>query len=240
MIKGKRVLAVVPARGGSKGIPLKNIKKVNGVPLVGIVADIINNIDLIDRAVVSTDHPEIVKVSKEYGLDAPFMRPDKLSGDTVGDIPVLQHALEEAERIDDTQYDIIVMLQPTSPLRTTKEVVDTISKLIDDELDAVWTVSVTDSKNHPLKQLVLNENKLGYYDDKGRKIIARQQLKTVFHRNGVAYALTRECVMQQKSLKGLNTYGLILNANHISIDTEWDLELVEYIMNKRGNGDNIQ
>src|SRR5262245_55533188 len=108
MIEGLSVLAVVPARGGSKGIPLKNLRQVGGRSLVARVGDVIASIPEIDRAVVSTDHPGIAKAAHDAGIDAPFMRPAALSGDYIGDVDVLVHALSECETTDRRRYDIVV------------------------------------------------------------------------------------------------------------------------------------
>ena len=233
MINGLSVLVVVPARGGSKGILLKNLRKVNGIPLVASVGNIIKSIPEIDRSIVSTDHEEIASVAEDAGIAAPFRRPKELSGDRISDIEVLTHALLEMELIDSVTYDIIVMLQPTSPLRKAKHVLDTIKMLVDGAWDAVWTVSETDSKSHPLKQLIVDKNSLNYYDISGGEIIARQQLEPVYHRNGIAYAITRECLLNKKSIKGDRTGALIIKGNHISIDTERDLDLVEFILSSK-------
>ena len=234
MLQGKRVLAVVPARGGSKGVPLKNIQPLLDVPLLAWVAPVVKNVPLIDRTVVSTDHPEIARIAQQAGLDVPFMRPEELSADRVADWPVLVHALEQVERLDSARYDVVVMLQPTSPLRTAAEVGRAIAMLVDGNWDAVWTVSVTDSKHHPLKQLVVNDGMLGYYDPKGAAVVARQQLSTLYHRNGVAYALTRECLLEQRSIRGMRTGALVSEDHHISIDTRADFKLVEWFMKNRG------
>jgi len=229
VIKGLRVLAIVPARGGSKGIPLKNLKKVNGVSLVSIVGNVIKDVPEIDSSVVSTDHKKIALIAKASGIRAPFYRPEELSGDRIGDLEVLTHALLETELIDKITYDIIVMLQPTSPLRQAKHVSDTIQMMVDGKWDAVWTLSETDSKSHPLKQLVVKDSSINYYDDKGSKVIARQDLEPVFHRNGIAYVISRDCLVNQKSIKGNKTGALVIEGEHISIDTEWDLSLVNII-----------
>ncbi|MCK4507910.1 MAG: acylneuraminate cytidylyltransferase family protein [Desulfuromonadales bacterium] len=232
MIKGQRILVVCPARGGSKGIPLKNLQPFLGVPLVARVGHLVAEIQGIDRAIVSTDSEGIATVARESGLDVPFYRPEELSGDRISDLEVLSHALVEAERLDGVNYDVVVMLQPTSPLRRAEDVQDTINMLIDDDWDAVWTVSETDSKNHPLKQLTVKNGQLGYYDQDGKKIIARQQLVPVYHRNGVAYAIKRSCLLDQKSISGERTGALVLEGDLVSIDTYWDLELAEYIYSK--------
>ncbi len=233
MIGDLRVLAVCPARGGSKGIPLKNLKRFLGVPLVARVGHLVRECPSIDRAVVSTDDPKIAEVAQEAGLDAPFMRPQELSGDRVSDAPVLAHALEETERIDGVRYDVIVMLQPTSPLRQPEHVEETIRTLVDGGWDAVWSVSETDSKEHPLKQLTIEDERLDYYDPEGARIIARQQLSTVYHRNGVAYAITRSCLMGGGGIKGERTGAVVIPGTMISIDTLWDLELAELVARRR-------
>ena len=237
MINGLGVLVVVPARGGSKGMLLKNLRKVNGIPLVASVGNIIKSIPEIDRSIVSTDHEEIASVAEDAGIAAPFRRPKELSGDRISDIEVLTHALLEMELIDSVTYDIIVMLQPTSPLRKAKHVLDTIKMLVDGAWDAVWTVSETDSKSHPLKQLIVDKNSLNYYDISGGEIIARQQLEPVYHRNGIAYAITRECLLDKKSIKGDKTGALVIKGDHISIDTERDLDLVKLILSGAISGD---
>jgi CMP-N,N'-diacetyllegionaminic acid synthase len=234
VINCKRVLAVVPARGGSKGIPLKNLQPVNGVPMVALVGRVLALLPEVDRAVVSTDNEEIAVVAEAAGLAAPFRRPEALSGDRIGDIDVLVHALETCEKLDGVQYDIVLMLQPTSPLREPWHVRDCVQKLVDGSWDAVWTVSPTDTKGHPLKQLMLeNDGGMDYYDSEGANIIARQQLKPLYHRNGIAYAFTRDCLLNQRTIKGARTAAVVIDGEHVSIDTMWDLELVEFILSRR-------
>ena len=193
------------------------------------VGHLIAEIPIIDRAIVSTDHPQIAEEAQKGGLDVPFMRPADLSGDQISDAQVLRHSLQEMERIDQVQYDLVVMLQPTSPLRQAKHVIQAIEMLVNDQWDAVWTVSETDSKGHPLKQLTVDSNCIHYYDPAGKQIIARQQLTPVYHRNGVAYVITRTCLLEENSIMGKRTGALILSEYLISIDTMWDLKLAEFV-----------
>ncbi|MEX0827494.1 MAG: acylneuraminate cytidylyltransferase family protein [Haliea sp.] len=234
MIEGRSVIAVIPARGGSKGIPLKNLREVGGVSLIARVAHVARSVATIDRVVTSTDDDRIARQATEAGASAPFRRPPELSGDRVGDWEVLEHALLEMEARDQRRYDIIVMLQPTSPLRRPSHVEAAIAKLVTEGWDAVWTVSETDSKAHPLKQLQVLDGSLEYYDPHGASILARQQLRPVFHRNGIAYVITREAFFASGSLKGGRTGALILNGTYISIDTERDIELAEFAMKSGG------
>ena len=234
MFEGKTCLVVVPARGGSKGIPLKNLQPVGGTPLVARVGAVVADLPWVDRAVVSTDHDDIAAVAESSGIAAPFRRPESLSGDRIGDIDVLQHALQACETLDDVRYDIVVMLQPTSPLRRPEDVTATVRKLVDEAFDAVWTVSETDSKGHPLKQLVIGEAGLDFYDPAGANIIARQELTPVYHRNGVAYAFTRECLVDQGAIKGARTGAMVLEGPQANIDTAFDLFLAEMLLSPEG------
>ena len=231
MLSGRRVLAVVPARGGSKGIPLKNLREVGGVPLVARVGHLLRELGFVDRAIVSTDHAGIARVAEAAGLAAPFMRPEDLSGSTIGDQQVLEHALREMERLDGVRYDIAIMLQPTSPSRTADQVRMAATMLVEGGYDAVWTVSPTDGKAHPLKQLARSEDgRLGFYDPAGAAITARQQLPPVFHRNGIAYVFTRDCLLNQKTIMGANTGALIIEGPIANIDTEFDLEYANWLL----------
>lgn len=232
MIAGRTVLAVVPARGGSKGIPMKNLREVGGRSLVARVGDVLREISEVDRAVVSTDHEAIAAAAEAAGIAAPFRRPEAISGDRIGDIDVLVHALRATEEADGRRYDILVMLQPTSPLRTAAQVSGAIRMLVDGGWDSVWTVSPTDSKSHPLKQLTVTEGSLGYYDEAGAGVIARQQLTPLYHRNGIAYAVTRACLLKQGSIKGRKSGAFVVEGDHVSIDTEWDIALVEFLLSK--------
>ena len=234
MINSQRILAVCPARGGSKGIPLKNLVPFLGVPLVAKVGEVVAEIPMIDRSVVSTDHPEIAEIAKKFGLDAPFFRPPELSGDRISDVQVLTHALQKMEHIDKVLYDIVVMLQPTSPLRRSAHVIQASEKLVNEQWDAVWTLSETDSKEHPLKQLTVDSGGVNYYDNAGSQIIARQQLTPVYHRNGVAYVMTRACLLEDGTIMGKRTGALVLDETLVSIDTTWDLKLAEFIASYHG------
>jgi len=233
MYKDKRILCVIPARGGSKGIKFKNLMPIQGVPLVVIAGKLAAEISEIDRCIVSTDSKKIAKVAQDSNIDTPFFRPKNISSDFVSDWDVLIHALNECEKIDQCKYDVILMLQPTSPLRKKSDVLKTIKKLIDEEHDSVWTISKTDSKSHPLKQLTNHNGKLNYWDKRGKEIIARQQLDTVFHRNGVAYAISRSCLVNQKTIMGKNTGFHEVQGFNISIDTMDDIALIEWHLSKK-------
>jgi len=235
MYREKRLLAVVPARGGSKGIPLKNIQLLAGKPLITYTSELLRQLPEVDRSVVSTDNDEIANTAVQSGLDAPFRRPLELSGDRVADWDVLAHALQTMEEEDHCIYDVILMLQPTCPLRKLAHVRQTFQKLIDGGYDAVWTLSPTDSKAHPLKQLVLNGDLMDYYDSHGAEIIARQQLTPVYHRNGAAYAITRSCLLDQGSIKGECCSAVVIEEPLANIDSQQDMRMAEMLLRWEGN-----
>jgi CMP-N,N'-diacetyllegionaminic acid synthase len=219
---------VVPARGGSKGVRLKNIHPLGGIPLIAHVGRVLSSVPAVDRAVVSTDNDAIAAEAEAAGIAAPFRRPESLSGDLISDQQVLHHALTTVERLEGLQYDLVLMLQPTSPLRRPEHVMAVLEKLVSANWDAVWTVSPTDLRYHPLKQLTVSEDgEMEYFDPRGSSIIARQQLASVYHRNGAAYAVTRDCLLRQGTLKGARTAAVVLNEPMVSIDTLDDFALVE-------------
>lgn len=227
MYDGRRILAVVPARGGSKGVGLKNIHPLRGKPLIAHTTALIAGLGWIDRAVVSTDHADIARIAEAFGLAAPFRRPADLSGDRIGDVPVLAHALQTCEALDGVEYDVVLMLQPTSPLRRRQDVEMTVEKLVAERRDAVWTVSPTDLKYHPLKQLTLVDDRLKLHDAHGASIVARQELMPVYHRNGAAYAVTRDCLLGQ-GLLGANTGAVVIDdTTMLSIDALADFVAAE-------------
>ena len=229
MIGGARVLAVVPARGGSKGLPRKNLATVGGVPLVARVGHVVGDCPSIDRAVVSTDDDEIAAVAEAAGLDAPFRRPKDISGDHIGDVDVLQHALAATEADDGTRYDVIVMLQPTAPLRRAADVEAAVRMLVAEDLDAVWTVSPTDGKDHPIKQLRMDAGLLTYDHPDGGAFISRQRLSPLWTRDGVAYVLSRR-TLDAGVLLGERTGAFVTEGPLVDIDGPLDLEWAEFLL----------
>ncbi len=230
MIKNKKIIAIVLARAGSKSVKNKNVHKIKGIPLIGYTGKMIKKIKFIDYSVVSTDSYKIGEISKKYGLNFFFKRPKNLSGDRVPDIAPLRHALIQAERQKKMKFDIILSLPPTSPLREKKDVIDCIRKIINKKFDSVWTVSKIDTKYHPEKQLKINKNKLFYYHKNGPKVIARQQLKDLYYRNGAAYAMTRNCLMNKKKLITDNSSFVITKSIQVSIDSYSDISKVSKLI----------
>ncbi len=236
MFNGSRVLAIIPARGGSKGIPKKNIAPVAGKPLISYTTELTQDLPWLDSTVVSTDSQEIAETATQTpGVDIVW-RPKELSGDRIGDHPVLRHALSAQEEQTGERYDIVLMLQPTSPLRTVDNVEGCVTTLQNGNWDAVWSVSETELTYHPRKQLALSpQANLSFVIPGGHEIVARQELESVFHRNGVCYAFTRDFLVDSKSTYSeAKTSAVITSGAHISIDTPEDLAAVEKIILDRG------
>lgn len=227
-----RILAIIPARGGSKGIPLKNLKTVGGKTLLARTIELAQSVPEITEICVSTDHPEIRDAALGYRGVTVVDRPAELSGDRIADSPILQHATAEREKNTGQSFDVVLMLQVTSPLRTKDDVTESIEKLVLTGCDAVWTVSPTELHFHPLKQLLLGEDStMRMFDERGLRIIARQQLDPVFHRNGCCYALRRDFLMSAEGLFSPDSsFAIISRGERVNIDTEEDLARAEELL----------
>ena len=224
MYKKKKILVVIPARGGSKGIKNKNLKKIKGRSLIKILSQVLSKINIIDDILISTDSDKIFKEAKKNKIINRVFRSKKLAGDRIDDMPVLKEALLNFEQKTKKKFDYIVMTQLTSPLRKSKDVEDAIKKTINKKFDALWTISKIDLKYHPYKQLIIKQNKLKYISDKAYKIIARQQLFDTFYRNGVAYIFSRKCIITKTKMPK-NCGHLLINSKQVSIDNLKDLNL---------------
>jgi CMP-N,N'-diacetyllegionaminic acid synthase len=231
LYKNKKILAIIPARGGSKGIKLKNLCKINKKTLIEITAETVKDTKYIDEAVISSDHDGIIEEAKKFGLSCYFKRPFNLSRDRIADLPVLQHALKTTETATGQKYDIILMLQPTSPMRNSKDIENVICKVINNDFDTVWTIFKVDHKFHPDKQLIIKQNqKLDYYSENGHKIIARQQLKDSYNRDGLVYGYTRKALLENNLILGKNPGFVITKRYTVNIDSIEDLKEAELLL----------
>lgn len=227
MYKKKRLLAIIPARGGSKGIPGKNLRKIKGNSLTSIALNFAKKQKIIDEIVVSTDSNQIANEAKKNNLKVPFMRPKKLSGDRISAFKVLEHGLRESEKYFKKKFDYIIMFEPTSPLRKSYEFKSALNKIYKKKLDAVWTVSKVDSKYHPYKQLLIKKDLMKLFSSKGRKVFYRQSLSNTFIRNGAVYIFSSKCLKKLKNIYGKKLGFIVSTTKHISIDTIEDFNLVK-------------
>lgn len=232
----KKCLVIVPARGGSKGIPKKNLSEINGLSLIALAAKLVNKIHWIDKSIISSDSNEMIEEGLRHGLDSIFVRPSEISDDNASAISVWSHALREAEKKFNQKYDISLFLEPTSPFRTETHLEVAVSKLINGSFDSVITVSETDSKSHPLKQFTFkNQDEIEFYTEEAESIVSRQQLEQLYHRNGIAYVATRDCILNKKEIVSKNTAGVLIKEAVVNIDTPIDLEWARFLWSKLPN-----
>lgn len=210
-----KILVIIPARGGSKGIPHKNIKPLAGKPLIHYTIDVARQIVANEDICVSTDDPEIIQCVEDYGVKVPFVRPSELATDTAGTYEVLLHALKYYEQQGKT-YDVVILLQNTSPFRTPKQVKEALA-LYNSNLDMV--VSVKECSANPY-YCVFEENEYGYLNIcKGDgSITRRQDAPKVYEYNGAIY------VINPKSLKEMPLYKFTKRIKYV-MDEKSSLDL---------------
>jgi CMP-N,N'-diacetyllegionaminic acid synthase len=224
----KKILAVIPARGGSKGIPNKNIVDVGGNPLIKYTIDAALGSEMLTHCVVSTDNDEISDIAKSCGALVPFKRPKHLSNDKALSLPVIQHAVEFMEAEQGYQYDLVIMLQPTTPLRQTEDIDNAINMLLDNNADSVISVVEVEG-HHPLRMKRIVDGRLINYIDQGHEDMRpRQDLPPVYIRNGAIYATIRNTLMIEDSFTGKDSRAYIMpNERSVNIDTHQDLLLAQ-------------
>jgi len=233
----KKILAVIPARGGSKGIPNKNIVEIGGNPLIKYTIDTALGSEMLTHCVVSTDSDEISDVAKSCGALVPFKRPKHLSDDKALSLPVMQHAVEFMEAEQGYQYDLVIMLQPTTPLRQTKDIDNAINLLFDGNADSVISVFEVEG-HHPLRIKRVVDGRLINYIDQGHEDMRpRQELPPVYIRNGAIYATRRNVLIKSNSFVGVDSRAYIMpDDRSVNIDTIDDLFLAEnYLKKIQGN-----
>ena len=229
-----RILAVIPARGGSKGIPKKNIVKLNDKPLIQYTIEEGIKVKDITDLVVSTDNKEIQTLSIKLGAQAPFLRPKYLSTDRAQSAPVIEHALKFMEKKNKLKYDLVLMLQPTTPFRKTAHIKQAIKLFKNNICDSIVSVVSVDSY-HPLRmKKIVNNRLINYIDQDNWNMKPRQDLPPVYIRNGCIYLIERSVFLKRKSLIGKNCFPYIMASNlSINIDNYIDLMLARSILNEK-------
>ena len=230
-IRELSVLAVVPARGGSKSIPRKNLKQVGGVSLVGRAAQVAKSVPWIDAAVISTDDREIAEEAVRHGLDSPFLRPPELSGDTATSVDAWRHAWLASEAHYGRRFELSILLEPTSPLRRTEDVERTVAGMLDAGAPAAATVSRTPAHYTPHKTLTVSaDGRIGFYLEGGGRHSLRQGIPALYHRNGLCYAVTRRHLVEQGMIIDQNALAIIVDRHVVNIDDPFELELAEWLL----------
>ena len=229
-----RVLGVIPARGGSKGIPKKNLVDICGRPLIAYSIDAATKSQNLTTFIVSTDSDEIADVATRHGALVPFRRPAEISNDAASSFDVIMHALDYMEFESNSVYDAVMLLQPTTPMRTAATIDAAISQLLNSDCDSV--VSVVDvGANHPYRMYKLNDkNTLVDLLTNDDPMMPRQKLPRVYIRSGDIYVTRRECLMQKRSLIGVASTAIVINPEDtVNIDTVEDLIIAQHRITER-------
>lgn len=238
MYKNFKVLALIPARGGSKGVPKKNIRLLAGVPLIAHSIRAAKGSPSIDRTIVSTDDPEIATVAREYGAEVPFMRPPEIAQDLTPDYPVFEHCLHWLAEHEDYRPNIVVHLRPTGPLRTTQQVEESIALLAaHPEADSVRSVHEPDKTPHKMWRIV-GQHMVPFLRDTGipeHYNTPRQLLPKVYATNANIGVMWYRTLAEKKSVIGDVVLPYIVTEPQVDIDTEFDFEIAELVLRKRTN-----
>ncbi len=225
------VLAVIPARGGSKSIPRKNLARIEGVSLVGWAARVALATNWIDHVVLSTDDEEIAAEGRACGIEVPFTRPAELAGDRSTSAETWRHAWLESEQHYDMRFDCSLLLEPTSPLRTVADLERTMRALVQDRHAAAATVSRTPAHYTPHKTLVLDETgRVNFYLSEGARHSIRQTIPAYYHRNGICYAVKRATLIDHGAIVERDCAAVIIERPVVNIDEPLDLRVAEHLM----------
>ena len=228
------MLSVIPARGGSKGVPGKNIRELAGEPLIAYTIKAACESEIFSKIIVSTDSIEIADIAVRYGAEVPFLRPAAIAGDMTSSDDVILHALDYYEE-QGSQLDMVCKLQPTSPLRTSMHLREAWELFCEKQPD--FLVSVCECEHSPLWAGVLGDDlRLDKFIPEEVKRACRQELPVYYRLNGAIYMARTECFRQNKSFLGKNSIAYIMKQeDSADIDSELDFRIAEIVMGKGGN-----
>lgn len=229
MINGRKVLALIPARGGSKGMPGKNIAQLAGKPLIAWTIEVAQKCPSIDSIVLSSDDSEIAEIAVKYECRVPFMRPAELATDEASSMDVVLHALENLPA-----FDVVLLLQPTSPLRTAAD----IEACLDLLQQAPAVVSLRPSEDHPFLIFQIEENNYlkPYAKPTSNQSLRRQDLPGAWCLNGAIYAADTSWLIREKSFFSPQTVGYKMPMERsLDIDTPADLQRADELLRLLNN-----
>ncbi len=225
------ILCTVCARGGSKGVPNKNIREVDGTPLVGHAVTDAKDWSRDTDIVVSTDDNEIASVGKEYGAAVPFRRPAEFASDEAAKLPVIKHALYKMESIRAKQYDYIVDIDSTTPLRRPEDI-EACFQVVKNDLQAENAYTVCEADKNPYFNMIELDKK-GYANlckQREETTVRRQDAPTVYEMNAAVYVYKRDFLLETDSVHGKHTRVAVMPPERsIDIDTELDLQFVRFL-----------
>ncbi len=232
---GPSIMGLITARGGSKGIPGKNLIPIMGRPLISYTIEAALESKVLERVIVTTDDAKIAEVSRQYGAETPFVRPANLSGDWDPSYPVVVHALEWMAENEDYLPDYMMLMQPTSPLRIAEDIRNAVAIARDKDADGV--ISVYEPKQHPHWMFELAEDgRFADFDPHERELTRRQSLSPQYMLNGSIYLVKRSVIMKQDNFYTPNTYALVMpRERSFDIDSLHDARVVEMTMEDIAN-----
>lgn len=224
MYKDKSILGVIPARGGSKGIPRKNIVGINGKPLIKYTIEAAKGSKYLDRIIVSTEDAEIADISVKCGAEVPFLRSKELAEDETKTIDVLLNVVENLMYLG-YKYDYLVLLQPTQPLRKSFHIDEAIEKIIDANVENL--ISVSEVRNHPILMKTVNENNEAKSLLGCRSDVRRQDFQKIYKVNGAIYINKLNDNFNEETSLNDNKLAYIMDKKYdLDIDEPEDLELL--------------
>lgn len=229
-IEHKKLLALVPARGGSTGVPGKNLAVIAGETLTRRAVRCANETALFADVLISTDDEAIKEEAVSAGAIAPFMRPDELATNESNVLDTILHALAALDELG-KKYDFIVLLEPTSPLRTPEIVRSIVSKVINEDAESGQTLSLVPDNYRPMKQMFMEKD--GFTSDvlpMEKGIYRRQDLPESYIRNGMAYVISDHCIRHKKKIIGDRNVGFVVEGPAVNIDWSEDLEMARQII----------
>jgi len=226
-----KIVATICARGGSKGVPKKNIRLLCGKPLIVHTIEVAKKCKLINRIIVSTDDLEIAEIAREAGVDVPFLRPKELALDNTAKLPVIKHAVQFLEFQEEYWADIVVDLDPTSPLRTEEDIEACIRMVMAGEADNV--ISVVEARKNPYFNMVeIIDGEVQLVKQLDRSVVRRQDAPEVYDLNASIYVWQRDALMNNETIYLDGTAIYLMPRWAIDIDDETDFEFVEFMLKK--------
>ncbi len=229
-----RILYIVTARGGSKGIPKKNIKEIGGIPLVAYKIIAAKKTKYDKRVIVSTDSYEIAEVARQYGAEVPFMRPDYLSSDIANSMDVIVHAINWIDENDNEKYDYVCMLEPSSPFMSYSRMNEAFDIMIERDSDTMLGMKEADISSAFIHQLDDNGNMSIHYESiKNMKSVRRQDQAKEYTMNGCIYAAKYEYFKKNRLFHSKKSVPYIMPEElSIEIDTPINLEFARFLVEK--------
>ena len=233
-----KILGLITARGGSKGIPKKNVRLLAGKPLIAWTIEAALLSRHLSRVIVSTDDLEIAEISRQWGAKVPFMRPAELAQDDSPHVPVVTHAFHWLESHEKAQFDYALVLQPTSPLRSSGDIDNAIQLALEKDADSV--ISVCEAPSHPYQTKRVVDDKLQNFISIPEGYLPRQELPPAYAVNGAIYLVGRDVIVNNHTFYTDRTYAYVMPPERsLDIDTPWDLYLAELILRDRRLGSEV-